>query len=183
MYDSDRKSGKENSLGTCDMKIAVGSDHRGFEAKEQIKSIITQLGHECLDIGTNSNDPVDYPDPAYLAAMAVANKQADRAILACATGLGMSITANKVKGIRAALCHDELSAKISRHHNDANVLCISGDQVGDVLLRKIVEVWLSTDFNSGGRHSRRVGKITAIEEGRGPGDVGGKKNNTSKRQQ
>jgi ribose 5-phosphate isomerase B len=152
------------------MKIAIGSDHRGFEAKEQIKAIIAQLGHESIDFGTNDSNPVDYPDPAYSVSMAVSKKEADMAILACATGIGMSITANKIKGIRAAICHDELNARISRDHNDANVLCISGDQTGDVLLRKIVEVWLNTEF-SGGRHQRRVKKITAIEEGREPGDV------------
>ena len=149
------------------MKIAIGSDHRGFRAKEHIKVIVTQLGHEFVDVGTTSDHPVDYTDPAYLAAMAVASKNADRAILACGTGIGMSISANKVKGIRAALCHDELSAKISRHHNDANVLCISGDLIGDILLRRIVEVWLKTDF-TGGRHQRRVVKIQAIEEGNDP---------------
>ncbi|GAG40208.1 unnamed protein product [marine sediment metagenome] len=152
------------------MKIVVGSDHRGFEAKQQIKAIVAQLGHECIDVGTTDSNPVDYPDLAYLAAMAVTKEQADRAILACATGIGMSIAANKIKGIRAAICHDELNARISRDHNDANVLCISGDQVGEVLLRKIVEVWLSTEF-SGGRHERRVKKITAIEEGKAPKEV------------
>lgn len=152
------------------MKIVVGSDHRGFEAKNQIKAIITQLGHECIDVGTTDSHPVDYPDPAYLAATAVAKKEADKAILACGTGIGMSITANKIKGIRAALCHDELSAQISRHHNDANVLCVSADLIGEVLLRKIVEVWLNTEF-SGGRHLRRVKKIHAIEEGRDPTEV------------
>jgi len=152
------------------MKIAVGSDHRGFEAKQQIKAIVTQLGHECIDVGTNDSNPVDYPDIAYLATMAVVKKEVDRAILACATGLGMSIAANKVKGIRAALCHDELSAQISRDHNDANVLCLSGDQVGEVLLRKVVETWLDTKF-SGGRHLRRVKKIKAIEEGTDPREV------------
>jgi ribose 5-phosphate isomerase B len=152
------------------MKIVVGSDHRGFEAKKQVKAIITQLGHECVDVGTDSSDPVDYPDPAYLAAVAVSKKQAERAILACGTGIGMSITANKIKGIRAALCHDELSAQISRHHNDANVLCIAADLLGEVLLRKIVEAWLNTEF-SGGRHLRRVRKITAIEEGKEPKEV------------
>lgn len=152
------------------MKIAIGSDHRGFETKEQIKAIILQLGHEFIDVGAHNSTPVDYPDPAYLAALAVSNKEADRAILACGTGIGMSITANKVKGIRAALCHDELSAKVSRDHNDANVLCVSGDLVGEVLLRKIVEAWLSTDF-SGGRHLRRVRKIEAVEEGRDPREI------------
>lgn len=152
------------------MKIAVGSDHRGYEAKQHIKNIITQLGHECVDVGTNDSNPVDYPDPAYAAATAVAESKADRAILACGTGIGMSITANKVKGIRAALCHDELSAQISRHHNDANVLCIAGDLTGEVLLRKIVEAWLNTEFH-GGRHLRRVKKITAIEEGKDLKDI------------
>lgn len=152
------------------MKIAVGSDHRGFNAKQQIKAIISQLGHECIDVGTNDSNPVDYPDQAYSAAIEVSKGKADRAILACATGLGMSITANKIKGIRAALCHDELTAQISRDHNDANVLCISADQIGEVLLRKIVEVWLDTEF-SGGRHQRRVNKITAIEENKYPGEV------------
>jgi len=152
------------------MKIVVGSDHRGFEAKQQVKAIITQLGHECIDVGTTDSNPVDYPDLAYSAAMAVSERRADRAILACSTGIGMSIAANKIKGIRAAICHDELNARISRDHNDANVLCISGDQVGEVLLRKIVEVWLSTEF-SGGRHQRRVNKIAAIEEGRDPSEI------------
>ncbi len=152
------------------MKIALASDHRGFEAKQQIKAILTQLGHECIDFGTNDSHPVDYPDTAYAAAMAVSNKQADRGMLICATGLGMSIVANKIKGIRAVLCHDELSAQISRDHNDANVLCLSGDQVNEVLLRKIVEVWLDTNF-AGGRHQRRVNKITAIEEGKDPRDI------------
>ncbi|MCJ7692665.1 MAG: ribose 5-phosphate isomerase B [Sedimentisphaerales bacterium] len=152
------------------MKIAVGSDHRGFDIKQQIMAIATELGHECIDVGTGDNNPVDYPDLAYLAATAVSKKEADRAILTCATGIGMSMAANKVKGIKAALCHDELTAQISRDHNDANVLCLSADQVGVVLLRKIVEVWLSTEFR-GGRHERRVRKIEAIEEGKDPRDI------------
>jgi ribose 5-phosphate isomerase B len=152
------------------MKVAIGSDHRGFEAKQQIKAIATELGHECIDFGTNDSNPVDYPDLAYLAANAVSNKQADRGILICATGIGMCMAANKVHGIRAALCHDELSAQISRDHNDSNVLCLSADQVGVVLLRKIIEVWLNTDF-SGGRHKRRVRKIAAIEEGQDPREI------------
>jgi ribose 5-phosphate isomerase B len=156
------------------MKIAIGNDHRGFEAKQQIKGIVTQLGHEVIDVGSNDSNPVDYPDTAYLAATAVSKKQADRAILVCGTGIGMCITANKVKGIRAALCNDELSARVSRHHNDANVLCISGDLTGEVLLRKIVEVWLDTEF-SGGRHQRRIDKIAAIEEGKDPREIKSKK--------
>jgi ribose 5-phosphate isomerase B len=152
------------------MKIAIGNDHRGFDIKQQIKAIATELGHECLDFGTDDNNPVDYPDLAYLAAMAVSKKEADRAILTCATGIGMSMAANKVKGIRAALCHDELSAQISRDHNDSNVLCLSADEIGVVTLRKMIEVWLSTEF-SGGRHERRVRKIEAIEQGKDPREV------------
>jgi ribose 5-phosphate isomerase B len=152
------------------MKVAVGSDHRGFNAKQLIMAIVSQMGHECVDVGTDSATPVDYPDLADLAARSVSERQADRAILICATGLGMSIAANKVRGVRAALCHDELSAHIARDHNDTNILCLSGDQIGEVLLRKIVETWMTTEF-SGGRHQRRVNKITAIEEGRDPREV------------
>ena len=152
------------------MIIAVGSDHRGFETKELIKAIVVQMGNECIDVGTSDNHPVDYPDQAYDAALAVKEKRAHLAILACGTGIGMSITANKVDGIRAALCHDELSAEISRQHNDANVLCISADLTGEVLLRKIVEVWLTGNFR-GGRHQRRVDKISAIERGQHPSEV------------
>jgi len=152
------------------MIIAVGSDHRGFDIKQQIIAIATELGHECIDVGTTGNNPVDYPDLAYLAATSVSKKEADRAILACATGIGMSMAANKVKGIRAALCHDELTAHISRDHNNSNVLCLSADQIGVLLLRKMVEVWLSTEF-SGGRHERRVRKIEAIEQGKDPREI------------
>src|SRR4030042_1755670 len=152
------------------MKIAVGSDHRGFDIKQQIMAIATELGHECIDVGTGDNNPLDFPDLAYLAATAVYKKEADRAILTCATGIGMSMAANKVKGIRAALCHDELSAQISRDHNDSNVLCLSADEIGVVTLRKMVEVWLSTEF-SGGRHERRVRKIEAIEQGKDPREI------------
>jgi ribose 5-phosphate isomerase B len=149
------------------MKIAIGSDHRGFEVKEKVKVLASEFGHESVDCGTNDSNPMDYPDTAYLAATAVSKGQADRAILICATGIGMSIAANKIDGIRAALCHDELSAQVSRDHNDSNVLCLSGDQIGEVLLRKIVDVWLNTEF-SGGRHLRRVRKIAAIEQGKDP---------------
>jgi ribose 5-phosphate isomerase B len=152
------------------MKVAIGCDHRGFKIKEQIKAIVTELGHECIDFGTNDNLPIDYPDTAYLAASAVSTKQADRAILACATGIGMSMAANKIDGIRAALCHDELSAQISRDHNNSNILCLSGDQIGETLLRKMIEAWLNTEF-SGGRHQRRVDKITAIEQGKDPREI------------
>jgi ribose 5-phosphate isomerase B len=152
------------------MRVVVASDHRGYDAKQVVKAIVMQMGHECIDVGTDTATPVDYPDLAYMAGKSVSDQTADRAILICATGLGMSIAANKVRGVRAALCHDELSAQISRDHNDANVLCLSGDQLGEVLLRKVVEAWMSTEF-SGGRHQRRVNKITAIEQGRDPREV------------
>jgi len=158
------------------MKIALANDHRGVDAVKQIKGIVAQLSHECLDYGSNEDRPVDYPDVAYQAAKAVSNKEADRAILVCGTGIGMSIAANKVKGIRAALCYDELNAKISREHNDANVLCLSGDLLGSSALKKIVETWLKTEF-TGGRHQRRVNKISAIEKGSDPREVAGPKNN------
>ena len=149
------------------MKIAVASDHRGIESKELIKALIEQLGHTYVDFGAYDNHPIDYPDMAYVAAKAVASGDADRAILVCGTGIGMCIVANKVKGIRAALCFDELNARVSRQHNDANVLCLSGDLLGESSLRKIVEVWLEATF-SGGRHDRRVKKIACIEEGKDP---------------
>lgn len=149
------------------MNVAVASDHRGIDSKELIKTLVEQLGHTCMDFGANDNNPVDYPDMAYAAAKAVAQGEADRAILVCGTGIGMCIVANKIKGIRAALCFDELNARVSRQHNDANVLCLSGDLLGESSLRKIVEVWLEADF-AGGRHERRVKKITIIEQGCDP---------------
>ena len=152
------------------MKIAIASDHRGVESKELIRTLVEQLGHKTVDFGAYDNHPVDYPDMAYLAAISVANGEADRAILVCGTGIGMCITANKIKGIRAALCFDELSARVSRQHNDANVLCLSGDLLGESSLRKIVEVWLESNF-SNGRHERRVKKIAAIERGENPCDM------------
>lgn len=152
------------------MKIAVASDHRGVKAVEQIKAIVAQLNHECVDFSPPGDSPVDYPDVAYLAADAVSRHKAERAILVCGTGIGMSIAANKVKGVRAALCFDELNAQISRQHNDSNVLCLSGDLLGSSALRKIVETWLTTDF-VGGRHQRRVDKIQSIEDGIDPREM------------
>ncbi len=153
------------------MKIAVANDHRGVNAIEQVKAIIAQLKHECLDFSHGSEQPIDYPDAAFKAASMVSKGEADRAILVCGTGIGMSIAANKIKGVRAALCFDELNAQISRHHNDANVLCLSGDLLGTTMLRKMVETWLNTEF-SGGRHQRRVNKINAIEGGEDPRQIG-----------
>ncbi len=152
------------------MKIAIANDHRGVKAVEQVKAIIAQLNHECLDFSHNTEQPIDYPDAAYRAASMVSKGQADRAILICSTGIGMSIAANKIKGIKAALCYDEFTARVSRDHNDANVLCLPGDFLGTTVVRKMVETWLSTDFG-GGRHERRVNKIKAIEDGGDPSQV------------
>jgi ribose 5-phosphate isomerase B len=149
------------------MNIAVGSDHRGYETKEIVKSIVTQMGHEFIDMGTMDNHPMDYPDIAYRVATAVSKHEVDRGILICSTGIGMCISANKIDGVRAALCHDEFTAGVSRVHNDSNVLCFGADQSGEVMLRKMVETWLVSEF-SAGRHERRVMKIQAIEKGKDP---------------
>jgi len=144
------------------MKLAVSSDHRGFPAKEHIKQYLESKGLEVIDLGCDSQTSCDYPDMGISGAQAVANGDADLAILLCGTGIGMSISANKVRGIRAALCHDELTAGLSRRHNDANVLCLPADLIGEELTRRIVDVWLDTSYE-GGRHARRLKKITDFE--------------------
>jgi ribose 5-phosphate isomerase B len=144
------------------MKIAIGSDHRGFALKEQIKSAFTPDNIEFSDFGTNSHDSTDYPDYALPVAKAVAKKQADKGILICSSGNGMLITANKVRGIRAALAMTPEMARLSRLHNDANILVLAADFVDLQLVPKIVKVWLETPFE-GGRHDRRVGKIVNYE--------------------
>ncbi len=154
------------------MRVAVANDHRGHKAIEEIRAVISQLDMTCVNLSTPSDLPADYPDSAYVAAKAVAEKQADAAVLVCGTGIGMCMTANKIKGIRAALCYDELAARLARQHNDANVLCLSGDLIGSNMLCKIVETFLTTEF-SGGRHLRRVKKIMAVEEGLDPRDIKG----------
>jgi len=144
------------------MKIAVGADHRGYRAKTQIKAVLDELNMEAVDFGTDSTKSMDYPDPAGAAATAVRDRECDLGILFCGTGIGMSITANKVHGIRAAVCHDELTAEMARRHNNANILCLPADLVGDALMRRIVQVYLRVSYE-GGRHERRIEKITAIE--------------------
>ena len=144
------------------MRIAVGSDHRGCTVRAKLLVLLKRLGHEVVDMGTQSCDPVDYPDIALLVARKVANHEVDRGILVCGTGLGMCIAANKISGIRAAPCHDDLTAEMSRRHNDLNVLCLSADMLGERLIDRMVEIWLNTSFE-GGRHSRRVEKIAALE--------------------
>jgi len=151
-----------------DMRIAVAADHRGHAVKERIVVLLNEQNHEVLDMGTNSSRSCDYPDLAYPAARAVADGKVDRAILVCGSGIGMSICANKVDGVRAALCHDELTAQMSRRHNDANVLCVASDVLGEELIRRIVDSWLAAEFEAGGRHARRVAKIAWIEQGKDP---------------
>jgi ribose 5-phosphate isomerase B len=144
------------------MKIAVGSDHRGFEIRSKVVDLVRQLGHEAIDVGTFTPDAVDYPDIAADVSHKVSRGEADRGILVCGTGLGMCIAANKVLGVRAAPCHDDLTAELSRRHNDANVLCLSADLLGERLIDHMISIWLSTPFE-GGRHARRVDKIKELE--------------------
>jgi ribose 5-phosphate isomerase B len=140
------------------MKIAIGSDHRGFEAKERIKALLQGMGVEINDVGTHDSRPCDYPEPALTVAEAVAHGAVDGGVLFCGSGIGMSITANKVHGVRAALCHDELTAQMARRHNDANVLCLPADLVGDALMQSMGRMGLKPEFD-GGRQARRVEKI------------------------
>lgn len=145
------------------MKIAVGSDHGGVELKEEIKKFLTEEGYEIKDFGTNSNSSCDYPDYALPVAEAVAAKEFDFGILVCGTGIGISIAANKVPGVRAALCSDTFSAHATREHNNANILAIGQRVVGPGLALDIVKTFLSTNFE-GGRHQNRIDKITEIEK-------------------
>jgi len=145
------------------MKIVLGSDHRGYQTKERLKHFLKEHHHEVIDCGATSEASSDYPDFAIPASEMVASKAADRAILMCGSGIGMTMTANKVPGIRAALCHDELTAEMSRRHNDANVLCLAADLLGDELIHRMVVVWLTSPFD-GGRHARRVQKMMAAEK-------------------
>lgn len=153
------------------MVIAIAADHRGYAAKERIHVLLREMGHEVLDMGTDSTKSCDYPDTAYPAAKAVADGRAQRGILICGSGIGMSICANKVPGVRAALCHDELTAELSRRHNNANVLCLASDVLGEELMRRIISTWLKIDFEPNGRHARRVEKIGWIEQGKNPADL------------
>lgn len=144
------------------MKIAVGSDHAGFGLKEIIRDFLRQWGLQVEDLGTRSTDSVDYPDYAEKVGGMVRDGQADRGILVCGTGLGMCIAANKIEGIRAIQATDSEMARISRQHNDSNVLCLAGRFTAPEVARGIVKAWLDTPFE-GGRHQRRVEKITRLE--------------------
>lgn len=145
------------------MKIAIASDHAGIEMKEAFLNLISEFGHQSKDFGPQSKESVDYPDFAQKVAIEVSNGNFDRGILICGTGIGMAITANKFKNIRAALCNDLYSAKMSRFHNDANIMTIGGRIVGKDLAKEILKVWLTTEYE-GGRHNKRLLKIKSIEE-------------------
>jgi ribose 5-phosphate isomerase B len=144
------------------MKIVIGSDHRGVEIKRRLVDVIRSMGHDLLDIGAQEAESVDYPDYANEVGKRVGKGEMDRGILICGTGIGMSMAANKVRGVRAAACQDLLTAEMSRRHNDANVLCLSADLLGEDQMAQMIRIWLETPFE-GGRHARRVEKITRIE--------------------
>jgi len=143
------------------VRIAIGGDHRGLDLKQFVIKLITEAGHTCQDFGSATAEPVDYPDIAQKVAEAVAKGDFERGILICSTGIGMSIAANKVRGIRAALCHDAFSACRARRHNDANVLCL-GAARGQDPVPEILSAFLSGEFE-GERHQRRLDKIKAME--------------------
>ena len=144
------------------MRIAVGSDHRGVGMRAKLAELLVRLGQEVVDVGCHGTEPVDYPDIAALVGHKVAAGEVDRGILICGSGLGMCIAANKIRGVRAAPCYDDVTAELSRRHNDLNVLCLSGDMLGDRLVDRLVEIWLNTPFD-GGRHARRLAKVAELE--------------------
>jgi ribose 5-phosphate isomerase B len=145
------------------VKIVIGSDHAGYALKESVRARLVERGEEVDDLGTAGPEPsVDYPDFAQKVAGAVASGRAERGILVCGTGIGMSMAANRIDGVRAALCHDHYTARLGRAHNDANVLCLGGRTTGIDVALEIVEAFLETEFE-GGRHQRRVNKIHGME--------------------
>jgi ribose 5-phosphate isomerase B len=149
------------------MRIAIGSDHAGFRLKELLKEHSASLGHEVADYGCPDETSVDYPDIARPLAEALAAGRHDLGVLVCSNGVGVSVTANKVPGVRAALCHDTFSSRRAREHTDANVLCLGGWCIGEGVAREVLEAFLSAEF-LGGRHARRVDKIRALEDQREP---------------
>ena len=156
------------------MRIAVGSDHRGDQLRGQLVDFLKRLGQEVIDVGNHGGGECDYPDVAESVARRVSSGEVDRGILICGTGIGMCIVANKFPGVRAAPCHDDVTADLSRRHNDLNVLCLSGDLLGEKLADRLVEIWLNTRFE-GGRHARRNAKIAELERrnGKAPSPANG----------
>lgn len=151
------------------MKIAMGADHRGVEAVGSLNAHLQATGHQTTVVGDCSGESCDYPDIAYLVGQAVAQGKVERGILVCSNGVGVTIAANKIPGVRAALVYDQVNAERSRRHNDANVLCLGGETTSHDELARIVDTWLAAPFD-GGRHQRRVNKILAIERGEDPAD-------------
>ncbi|MDX2114979.1 MAG: ribose 5-phosphate isomerase B [Planctomycetota bacterium] len=149
------------------MKLAIGADHRGSEAAVRLADRLRAEGFQVALELPAAGQSCDYPDAAFTVGTAVAQGQADLGVLICGTGVGMSMAANKIHGVRAALVHDEITAEISRSHTNANVICLSADLLGLRLIEKIIELWLKTPFE-GGRHAKRLAKIEAIERGRDP---------------
>ncbi|TWT90179.1 putative sugar phosphate isomerase YwlF [Pseudobythopirellula maris] len=144
------------------MRIAVASDHRGLDLRNKVINVLESLGHEAIDEGSCGSESVDYPDFAAIVAGKVSKGEVDRGILICGTGIGMAVAANKFCGVRAAPCTDEVTAEISRRHNNLNVLCLSADLLSPRVVERMVEVWVNTEFE-GARHARRVEKITQLE--------------------
>jgi len=145
------------------MKIIIGSDHGGYDLKQIVVKFLTQLGHQVQDIGTHNNESVDYPEYAVQVARSVTDGLSDRGILICGSGIGMCMTANRIKGARAALVSEPYAARMSRRHNDSNILCLGGRLVGDQLALEIVSAWLQEEFE-GGRHQRRVDLIERLTQ-------------------
>jgi len=143
-------------------RIAIAADHGGFGLKEDIKGFLKEDGYDCIDMGTDSEESVDYPDYGVKIAYAILNGEVNRGILICGTGIGMSIAVNRFKGIRGALCHDVYTARMSREHNDSNVLVLGGRVIGKGLAMEIVRTWIKSEF-AGGRHQRRLDKIEEIK--------------------
>lgn len=152
------------------MKIALGADHRGTQAVKMLADRLRSAGHEVILMGSISGEPCDYPESAYLVGNAIANNEVERGILICGTGLGMAMAANKIKGVRAVTAHDELTAEMGRGHNNANIMCLSADLLGQKIIEKIVDVFIATPFE-GGRHDRRLKKVAAIEQGLDPSTI------------
>ncbi|TVY09279.1 ribose 5-phosphate isomerase B [Paenibacillus cremeus] len=146
------------------MKIAMGADHAGYRLKDELKPFIEALGHQVEDCGAGGSESVDYPDFALAVCEKVVAGEADKGILICGTGIGMTIAANKVPGIRCALVHDLFSAKATREHNDSNVLSMGERVIGPGVAQEIVKIWLETEFSGGERHVNRVCKVKALED-------------------
>jgi len=145
------------------MKIALGSDHGGYQLKENLKGYLKELNVEYIDFGCENEKSVDYPDIGFKVAIEVKSEKCDRGILICGTGVGMSVVANKVKGIRAALCYNEFTARYAREHNDANILVLGGRVIGSGLAKEIVKVWLNAKFSQEEKHINRLNKIKQEE--------------------